>query len=201
MPAEGAVAAVVLAAGSSTRLGRNKLLLELGGETVIRRAVRSAVGAGLAPVVVVLGHEASKVEAELSGLPCVAVMNPDHAQGVGTSLQLGVRQVATEAQALVVVLADMPFVTAAMIRTLVERYRATGAPLVVSRYGDVQAPPTLYDRALFDELLSVEPERCAKNVVRWHEDEAASVSWPGDALRDIDVDEDYAHARARVAEG
>lgn len=195
------VAAVVLAAGSSTRMGRNKLLLHLGGESLVRRAVHAAAGAGVDRVVAVLGHEEPRVRAELDGLPCVIVVNPDHAQGVGTSLQTGVRQAAAEADAIVVVLADMPFVTAAMIATLVERHRATGAPLVVSHYGDVQAPPTLYGRALFAELLSIPGERCAKQVVRRHEQEAEVVAWPVDALRDIDVPEDYDGARASLAGG
>ena len=195
------VAAVVLAAGSSTRMGRNKLLLQLDGESLVRRAVRAAVGAGVDQVVVVLGHEEPRVRAELDGLPCIIVVNPDHAHGVGTSLQTGVRQAAAEADAIVVVLADMPFVTAAMIATLVERHRATGAPLVVSHYGDVQAPPTLYGRALFAELLSIPGERCAKQVVRRHEQEAEVVAWPVDALRDIDVPGDYDGARASLAGG
>lgn len=193
------VAAVVLAAGSSTRMGRNKLLLDLGGETIVRRAVRAAVGAGVDQVVVVLGHEEPRVRAELAGLPCTPVVNPDHAEGAGTSVRTGVRQVAAEADAVVVVLADMPFVTATMIATLVERHQATGAPLVVSHYGDVQAPPTLYARALFVELLSIPGERCAKQVVRRHEQEAVVVAWPVDALRDIDVPEDYDGARASLA--
>jgi molybdenum cofactor cytidylyltransferase len=78
-----------------------------------------------------------------------------------------------------------------MIAKLVERYRATRAPLVVSRYGDVQAPPTLYDRALFAVLRQIPGERCAKQVVRRHEREAAVVDWPPEALRDIDVPADY----------
>jgi len=202
MPTEGrGVAGVVLAAGSSARMGRNKLLLELGGETVVRRAVRATVEAGLDPVVVVLGHEAQRVESELSGLPFLAVLNPDHAQGAGTSLRAGVRRAATEAGAIVVVLADMPFVCAGMIETLVERYRATGAPLVVSLYGDVEAPPILYDRSLFAELLSVRGESCAKQVVRRHKHEAATVAWPEDALRDLDVVEDYERVRADLAGG
>ena len=195
------VAAVVLAAGSSTRMGRNKLLLDLGGEAVVRRSVRAAVEAGVDRVVVVLGHEAEGVGAALAGLSHVAVMNPDHAQGVGTSLHLGVAQAATEARAIVVVLADMPFVTADMIRTVVERYRATGAPLVVSRYGEVEAPPVLYDRALFAELLSVPGERCAKQVRSRHRHEAEVVAWPEEALRDIDVALDYERARARLGGG
>jgi molybdenum cofactor cytidylyltransferase len=187
---------VVLAAGSSSRMGRNKLLLDVGGETLVRRAVRAAAGGGVDEVVVVLGHDEALVRAELQGLPCVPVVNPDHAEGAGTSVRTGVRHVQARADALVVVLADMPFVTAEMIASLVERYRATRASLVVSHYGDVQAPPTLYDRALFAELLQIPGERCAKQVVRRHEQEAVVVDWPAAALRDIDVPADYDDVRA-----
>ena len=203
----GHVAGVVLAAGSSTRMGRNKLLLELGGETVVRRAVRNTIEAGLDPAVVVLGHEAERVQAELLGLSCRTVVNPHHAAGVCTSLQLGIREVEADAHALVVVLADMPFVTASMIRALVERRQETGAPLVISQYGDasggdpVDAPPILYDRSLFAELLSMTGERCAKRVVRSHRGEASILCWPEEALRDIDVAEDYDYARAYLAGG
>ena len=201
------VAGVVLAAGSSSRMGQNKLLLDLGGETVIRRAVRNATEAGLDPVVVVLGHDAGRVQAELFGLSCRSVVNPHHAEGVRTSLQLGVREVAADAHALVIVLADMPFVTAAMIRAVAERRRETGAPLVISQYGEapgaapVDAPPILYDRSLFAELLSMTGERCAKRVVQRHRDEASILCWPEQSLRDIDVAEDYEYARAHVAGG
>lgn len=203
MPAaEGApVAGVVLAAGSSTRMGRNKLLLPIGEETVVRRAVREAVEAGLHPVIVVLGHEAEHVRAKLSGLPCLTVVNPDYPEGVGTSLKVGVARAATEAGAIVVLLADMPFVTASSIRTVLERYRATGAPLVVSRYGDVDAPPTLYDHSLFPELLAITGGRCGRQVVRHHAHEAAVVDSPVHALQDIDVVEDYTHVRAQLAGG
>jgi CTP:molybdopterin cytidylyltransferase MocA len=95
----------------------------------------------------------------------------------------------------------MPFVTAEMIATLARRYRASRAPLVVSHYGDVQAPPTLYDRALFEELLAIPGERCAKQVVKRHEAEAEVVTWPAAALRDIDVPADYDGVRAELAGG
>jgi molybdenum cofactor cytidylyltransferase len=200
MPSERTrVAALVLAAGSSTRMGRNKLLLDLGGETLVRRAVRAAVEAGVDEVVVVLGHEEARVRAELAGLPCTPVVNPDHAEGAGTSVRTGVRHLGARADAIVVVLADMPFVTADMIATLVARYRDRRPPLVASHYGEVQAPPTLYDRTLFDELLQIPGERCAKQVVRRHEQEALIVAWPESALRDIDVPADYEGARAELA--
>lgn len=194
------VAGVVLAAGSSTRMGRNKLLLDLGGETLVRRAVRAALEASLDPVIVVLGHEAERVGVELASLPCVPVVNPDHAKGVGTSLHAGVRQ-AGDAAALVLILADMPFVTRAMLEGLVERHRADGVPLVVSRYGAVEAPPNLFSRALFAELLATDSERCAKQVVRRHRGEAAFLAWPEAALRDVDVASDYDAVRAQLRIG
>lgn len=201
MPAERRLAAVVLAAGSSTRMGRNKMLLDWGGETLVRRAVRAAGGAGVDEVIVVLGHEEARVRAELESLPCAPVLNPDHAEGAGTSVRTGVRHVSPDVDALVVVLADMPFVTAEMIATLARRHRETGARLVVSHYGDVQAPPTLYDRSLFAELLAIPGERCAKQVVRRHEGEAVVVHWPESALRDIDLPADYDDAVAARARG
>jgi molybdenum cofactor cytidylyltransferase len=195
------VAGVVLAAGSSTRMGRNKLLLPIGGEAVVRRAVRAALEADLDPVVVVLGHEAERVRAELHGLPCLAIVNPEHARGVGTSLRAGLAEVSAEARAgaVVVLLADMPFVTASSIRRVVESYRKSRAPLVLSRYGEVDAPPTLYDRSLFPELLALAEGHCGKRVVRRHAHEAAVVPSPVDALRDIDVAADYESARAELA--
>jgi molybdenum cofactor cytidylyltransferase len=200
-PAENTkVAGVVLAAGSSTRMGRNKLLLPIGRETVVRRAVREALEADLEPVVVVLGHEAERVRVELRGLPCLAIVNPDHALGVGTSLKAGVAEAAgTRVGAAVVLLADMPFVTASSIRTVVESYRESRAPLVLSRYGEVDAPPTLYDRSLFPELLALAEGRCGREVVRRHAHEAAVVASSVGALRDIDVAEDYERARADLA--
>ena len=200
MPAPSIVAAAVLAAGSSTRMGRNKLLLDLGGETMVRRVVRAAAGAGLDQVVVVLGHEEPLVRAELAGLPCTLVVNPDHGQGAGTSLRTAVRHVAS-ASAIVIVLADMPFVTSEMIAAVVARYRETAAPVVASHYGAVQAPPTLYDRALFAELLAIPDDRGAKQVVRRHEHEAAVVSWPESSLRDVDVPADYDGVRADLGGG
>lgn len=191
------VAAVVLAAGSSTRMGRNKLLLDLGGEAVVRRAVRAALEAALDPVVVVLGHEAERVRAELEGLSCRAVVNARHGEGASTSLRAGVAEVPGEASALIVVLADMPFVTAAMLRAMVDRYAATRAPVVVSRYGDVEAPPTLFDRSIFPELGDVTGDRCARQVARRHEEEGLVVAWPAEALQDLDVAEDYARLGAR----
>jgi molybdenum cofactor cytidylyltransferase len=189
-------AGVVLAAGSSSRLGRNKLLLEIGGETLARRAVRTAVEGGLDPVYVVVGHEEQKVLASLRGLSFHPVPNPEHEKGAATSLKAGVRA-AHASPALVILLADMPLTTPAMVAALVARWRSGGVALVLSRYGgDVEAPPNLFDRVLYPELLDEADEKAGKAVARRFRAEAALLEWPKELLADVDAPGDVDAVRA-----
>jgi len=194
----GPIAALLLAAGASARMGQNKLLLRIGGESVIRRAVRRALDAGLEPLVV-LGHEEERVREELQGLPCRTVVNPDWPLGKSASVRAGIAAVPPEAVAAAVVLPDMPLVTAAMLAELASAYRAGRAPIVASRYGDVLAPPMLYDRALFGELAAMEGDGCGKHVVHLHRREAVVLDWPAEALADLDVPGDYDRMSSREA--
>jgi molybdenum cofactor cytidylyltransferase len=195
------VAGIVLAAGASQRMGRNKLLLELDGETVLRGVVGRAEAAGLSPLLVVLGYQADRALQELAGLTCRPILNPDYAQGVNVSLRAGIAAVPPQAKAAVILLGDMPLVTAHMIATLVDRFRESGAPLVVSEYAGVQAPPTLFDRSLLDEFLLMDHEACAKRLVRRHLNRALVVHWPADGLTDLDRAEDYERLVARTSGG
>jgi len=158
----GPVAGVLLAAGTSSRMGQNKLLLAHDGTSLLRRAAKAALDAGLTPVIVVLGHEADRARAELAGLSCETVVNPRYEDGIVTSLHTG----------------------------LVERYQTTTAPLAISDYEGVTAPPMLYDRALFPELFAIDDGRCGQQVVRRHRAEAEVLAWPTTALADVDVPAD-----------
>ncbi len=191
----GRVAGVVLAAGTSSRMGVNKLLLPVGGSSLLRRTVSTATAAGLDPVLVVLGHESERARAELAGLPCRPVLNPHYARGINTSLRAGIAAVPGDAAAAVVMLADMPLVRASMVAALLARFRAGSAPLVLSVYGDVLAPPTLYGRALFPELGELQGEGCGKRVMKRHRAEAVEVAWPAAVLADLDAPEDLAGLR------
>jgi len=195
------VAGVILAAGASRRMGagRNKMLLQLEGESLLRRAARRAVAAGLSPVVVVLGHEADRARAELKGLSCESVVNSDFTGPTSGSLHKGLEQLGSDVLAAVVMLGDMVLVTEQMLSGLVAAARGTEAPLVVSRYGDVTAPPLLFRRALFGELLAWSGEGCGKAVVQAHRAEAVYVDWPGAALTDVDTPEDFATAQTLLA--
>ena len=192
---ESPVAGVLLAAGTSSRMGCNKLLFDLGGESVLRGAVRRALGGGLQPLLVVLGHQAELARQELAGLPCQAVINPDYDQGITSSLKAGIAALPPETGAAMVLLADMPLVSAEMIAGLVARYRSTRAPLVISDYEGVNAPPMLYDRGLFGELQAMTGGGCGRQVVKRHRGEAQVLSWPASSLADLDVPEDYARMR------
>lgn len=199
MPAErsGPVAGILLAAGTSSRMGSNKLLLELDGESVLRGAVRRALAGGLSPLTVVLGHEPDAARREIEDLPCRWALNPLYEQGVNTSLKHGVGALPPEARAATVLLADMPFVSPEMIAAMIARYRASAAPLVISDYEGINAPPMLYDRSLFPELLAMTGEGCGRQVVKRHRAEAEVLSWPAAALADLDVPEDYQRLKAR----
>jgi molybdenum cofactor cytidylyltransferase len=197
----GRVAGVVLAAGTSSRMGRNKLFLPLGGTSVLRRAAATAREAGLDPVLVVLGHESDRALSELEGLPVTPVLNAEYASGMNTSVRAGISAVPDDASAAVLMLADMPFVTAGMLRSLVDRYRASEAPLVVSTYGEVLAPPILYARPLFGELRALGGDGCGKRVVKAHRAEAIEMAWPPSALADLDLPEDLERVRMRIEGG
>jgi molybdenum cofactor cytidylyltransferase len=193
---EGPVAGILLAAGTASRMGSNKMLLLLDGESVLRRAARRALAGGLSPLIVVLGHESDKALKEIEDLPCQWALNPLYQEGVNSSVKNGILAVPREALGAMVMLADMPFVTSGMIAAMIERFRASEAPLVISDYAGVNAPPMLYDRSLFTELMTMTGEGCGRQVVRRHRDEAEVLAWPESALADLDVPEDYQRVKA-----
>ncbi len=196
----GRIAGVVLAAGTSSRLGANKLLWRLDAEPLVRRAARQAAEAGLAPVIVVVGHEAELVAAALDGLAVETIVNPAYRAGMHGSLQTGIGRVPGDCIAAVVLLGDMPHVSVAMIEALAERFRRGTEPLILSLYGKVQAPPTLYARSLFPALAEAGTGG-GREVVLAHRGEAAETHWPEALLADVDRPEDAARLGIRPAEG
>lgn len=189
------VAGIVLAAGRSRRMGRNKLLLQLEGEPLVRRAVRVALDAGLAPVIVVVGHEHERVREALDGLDIEFVESPDPAGSTSGSLHRGLERVPEDAAAAVLMLADMVGVTAEMVQQLVACWRERRSPVVASRYGDVVAPPYVFDRAVFAELRAASGEGAGRAIAERHRDRAVFHDWPAAALLDVDTPEDLGRAR------
>jgi molybdenum cofactor cytidylyltransferase len=197
MASGSAIAGILLAAGTSSRMGQNKMLLAFAGDSVLRGGARRALAGGLSPLIVVLGAEADRAAAELDGLPCHIVQNRKYASGMTSSMHAGLTALPPATGAAVILLADMPLVTADMIRQMTQRYQETGAPLVISRYAGVNAPPTLFDRCLFIELLASSGEDAGRQVVQRHRAAAEVLDWPAAVLADLDTPEDYTRLTAR----
>ena len=186
------IAAIVLAAGGSARMGKLKQLLPIEGQPMVRRLAAAACQAGLDQVVAVVGARAEEVQQALSGLPLELVVNQDWPLGLSTSVQAGIRALRPEVQAALMVLADQPGLTPDLIRSLADRYRETGAPLVVPRFQGRRGNPVLVARPLFAELAAVEGDRGGRVLLARHETELEWVDVEDPALvLDVDTPEDY----------
>lgn len=192
------ISAVVLAAGASTRMGTQKLLLPLGGETLVTRVVRSVCDAGFDEVLVVVGHAHLQVLETLSGLPIRHAVNPDYATGMGSSFRTAVENLPAS-EAAMFALADQPFITSAEYRKVLDTYRQHRSPIVSSRYGDVMAPPHLFTREFFPELSVL--EHGARPVLLRHRDKTTILAFPPDLLVDVDTPEDYEDVKRRLSSG
>jgi molybdenum cofactor cytidylyltransferase len=183
------IAGLVLASGMSTRFGPgNKLLAKVRGRTLVRRTVDAYVRSGLDPIVVVVGFEADLVMAELPTEDAVrTVHNPDFGRGQSRALVCGISNLPKRARAAVIGVGDQPFLTAGVIRSLVEAYDARGAPIVAPLYGGRRGNPTLFDRTLFRELLDVTGDQGGRPVIQRH---VSEVEWVevGDEEPGVDVD-------------
>ena len=190
----GDVAGIVLAAGMSSRMGHNKMLAELAGETIVRRSARTAIAAGLSPVVIVLGHQAELVGEELRDLPILTTVAMAPAGPTSGSLHTGLEQLG-DVDAVIVMLADMVLTSVDMIAAMLETFRRTGAPVVASRYGRTVAPPFLFHQGLFGELLSLEGGGVGRRVVKAHRAVSQIIEWDKELLLDVDTAADLERAK------
>lgn len=187
------VGALILAAGSSSRMGTPKQLLQFRGLTLLRRAVLAALGAGCRPVFVVTGAHAEQTGGELRGLDVREVFNARWAEGMASSVRAGVGallETAPETAAVVLLLCDQPYVTAEVVASLVAAHRANGSPVVASQYGGSYGVPALFGRRLFAELSRLEGGAGAKQVIKRHAAQAHFIPFPGGEF-DVDTPDDF----------
>jgi molybdenum cofactor cytidylyltransferase len=192
------VSAVVLAAGASSRMGQQKLLLPLGGKSIIRRTVQQVCDAGADEVLVVVGYEHERILKELEGLPIRHALNQRYRDGMGTSFRTAVEHLG-RSDAAMFALADQPFVSTREYRQVIDTFLERSVAIVSVRYGDVTAPPHMFDKKLFPELAQL--VHGARPVLERHSDRRVVLQFSADLLQDIDTPADYEVARARWSSG
>jgi molybdenum cofactor cytidylyltransferase len=187
------IAALILAAGSSSRLGQAKQLLQFRGESLLRRVVEAATGAGCSPIVVVLGADGERVAAELRETNIVPVEHENWQRGIGSSIRAGLRELLAahpDLAAIVLLACDQPLVDAKTIVDLKETRAETKKPIVASRYAETLGIPALFARAYFDELFMLDDDAGAKELILTHREDVAEHPFPDGAI-DIDTAADY----------
>ena len=195
------VAAVVLAAGRSTRMGAvNKLIAEIGGKPLVRIAAEQALASRASPVIVVTGHERDKVEAALADLPVRVVHNPDYADGLGTSLKTGIAAVPADADGAIICLGDMPQVDARLIDKLLAAFDPEkGALVVVPSIEGRRGNPVVWSRRFFPDLMAVQGDIGARHIIASYVEAVVEVPVAGDAaLTDVDTPESLSAVKAEI---
>lgn len=184
------IAAVVLAAGTSSRMGRPKQTVRVGGVPMLERVLKNYRESRVERVVVVIGGHADEVRSAVSFRDEVVVANPRFAEGMSSSLRLGIRHVG-DADAAIIALGDQPFVRTSTINRIVSAYESWGARIVVPTYRGDRGNPVLFDRALFPQLGRIRGDVGAKSVVQRNAKDVLEVEVrDGGILADIDTPSD-----------
>ncbi|RNI30593.1 nucleotidyltransferase family protein [Rufibacter latericius] len=185
---------IILAAGSSSRLGQAKQQLLFQGQTLLQRSIQAAVKAEGSPVIVVLGANAEAILPQLQFPETHLVTNPDWQEGMASSIRAGLNHllsVAPQSSGALFMLCDQPFVSTNLLDALVQRQKKSGKNIVACSYQETLGAPVLFTKRFFSELLLLNGQEGAKKLLSIYRKEVASLLFPEGAI-DIDTAEDYA---------
>jgi molybdenum cofactor cytidylyltransferase len=197
------VGLIILAAGASTRMGTPKQLLLYQGRSFVRHIAEVAIASVCQPIAVVLGANAKRIKPEITHLPVHVVENQQWAEGMSSSLRVGLKALLTVTQnleAVAIALCDQPFVSSPMLDQIVEAYHFTGKAIIASEYAGTLGVPALFSHTLFSELLALKNTEGAKQIIRKHIQEVFSVPFPEGAI-DIDTPKDYEQFQTLMKSG
>ena len=195
------IAAVVLAAGLSRRMGQAKLLMPVGGRAIVRYVVESVLAGGVDLVWVVTGPDVEPIEAALAGLEAQIAVNPAPEEGQASSLRAGIAALPASVDAVLIALGDQPSLAPSIIPALLAARRTSPKLIVAPRYRDGQGNPVLFKREIFPELLRLTGDQGARPIIQ---KEPARVEWVDLDLPmppDVDTPDDYEKIRANLRAG
>jgi molybdenum cofactor cytidylyltransferase len=188
------IAAVVLSAGESSRMGRPKALLPIDGQTFIERIVSVLKECHVGRVIVVLGHDADELTRRIANLPVEILVNRDYRHGQLSSLQVAVRHLQADDRydGMLVHLVDHPYISKKLVDLMVQRFYESKMSIVVPRFRGKRGHPVIFSRQLFGELLDAPMDQGAKAVVNAHRGETLEMDTEDEGITmDIDTPELY----------
>jgi len=195
------IAAVVLAAGLSRRMGQAKLVMKVGGRAIIRYSVESVLAGGVDLVWVVTGPDVEPIEAALAGIDVQIAVNPAPEEGQAGSVRTGIAALPASVDAALIALGDQPLLAPSIIPALLAARRTSAKLIVAPRYRDGQGNPVVFKREIFPELLRLTGDQGARLIIQT---EPTRVEWVELDLPmppDVDTPDDYEKIRANLRAG
>jgi molybdenum cofactor cytidylyltransferase len=186
------IAALILAAGGSSRLGQPKQLVRYRGRSLVRNTAQAALDAACRPVLVVVGAGANEIEPELNDLDVRVVFNRGWQEGMASSIRCGVQALLSRepsVEAVLLLVCDQPFLSSELLREVCAAYDGAPGRRVACEYAGTVGVPALFERSLFDDLLTLHGDRGAKSLLQAARADLIRVSWP-DGVVAIDRPDD-----------
>ena len=190
------ISGIILAAGLSTRMGEPKQLLPFGDSTIIETVIGNLLESKLSEVIVVVGHEAEKVQAHIQHKPVKIVFNPDYHEGMLTSAQCGVEAISASADAFAMTLVDLPLITPDLVNLVIDTYVQTAGGIAVPSYNYRRGHPVIFNRHYAADILALDGDSGGvRSHFQKYADDIHYVTVDTDrVLTDIDYREDYEEA-------
>jgi molybdenum cofactor cytidylyltransferase len=186
------IAAIILAAGSSSRLGQPKQLLSIDGKSLIARAADTALQAGCQPVIVVTGSGHDAILTELNQFPVKIVLNTNWSLGIGSSLRAAMAELLNshpDITGTVILVCDQPLLTPAVLQSLIQSWAHSGQPMAACRYANTLGPPCCFAREKFPAISHINNSYGAKHLLLTQVDKVSPFDWP-DGRIDLDTPHD-----------
>lgn len=184
---------IILAAGQSSRMGTPKQLLDVGGISLIRRTAEVALATDCYPVVLVIGANKPQIAPQIIDLPLTVIDNPNWQEGMSSSVKMGLvglYMTYKDVDAVIMLVCDQPFISVSLLERMIEIYQTKKPPIVACQYDNQVGVPALFDRKIFEELLSLTGDKGAKPVLMNHLDEAHLITFEA-GIVDLDTPAEY----------
>ena len=186
-------AIVILAAGTSSRLGSPKQLLEYNGKTLLQHAIDTALATGCPKVMVVLGARADMLKLKLANQPIEILENKNWQEGMASSIRYALQNITIagfQPESIIFMVCDQPYVTSSLLMSLVEKSVETGLPIIASGYDDKAGTPALFHKSMFPQLMDLKGDKGASALLAAQPEKVAIVPFPK-GVTDIDTVADY----------